>query len=143
MPDGAGRIHSLSVTERAVQRFDFARSPALVEYSEFLGSLTPKRPEGRGPTSRQLANALPGAGCLTQPPAVLPSPRETRFLGPIRRTSASTTHWKTWALTETLETIPGRGAATSAIEFVCTRQFLIANNRPAQHAAGGRERGRE
>ena|SRR5437870_5619233 len=43
-------------------RFDVARSPALAEYSKFAGLLTPKRPEGRAPKSRQFADALRCAG---------------------------------------------------------------------------------
>ena len=43
---------------RRSRRFDVARSPALAEYSKFLRLLTPRRPEGRAPRSRQLADGL-------------------------------------------------------------------------------------
>ncbi len=43
---------------RRSRRFDVARSPALAGYFKFLGLLTLKRPEGRAPRSRQLADAL-------------------------------------------------------------------------------------
>jgi len=43
---------------RRSRRFDVACCPALAEYSKFVGLLTLKRPEGRAPKSRQLADAL-------------------------------------------------------------------------------------
>ena len=43
---------------RRLRGFDVARSPALAEFSKFVGSLTLKRPEGRVPTNRQLVDAL-------------------------------------------------------------------------------------
>jgi len=43
---------------RRLRRFAVARSPAVGEFSKFVGSLTLKRPEGRAPTNRQLVNAL-------------------------------------------------------------------------------------
>jgi hypothetical protein len=42
---------------RRLRRFDVARSPALAEYSKFVGWLTLKRPESRAPTNRQLVDA--------------------------------------------------------------------------------------
>src|SRR5437867_11855059 len=43
---------------RRSRRFDVARSLALTEYSKLIGVLTPRRPEGRAPRSRQLAGTL-------------------------------------------------------------------------------------
>src|SRR6266498_3644367 len=54
----AGAHLRLSVTiARRSRRFEVARSQALADYSKFLGLLTMKRPEGRAPRSRQLADA--------------------------------------------------------------------------------------
>src|SRR6266699_110146 len=50
--------HVVGNGARRSRRFNVARSPALAEYSNFLGFLTLKRPEGRAPWSRQLADAL-------------------------------------------------------------------------------------
>src|SRR6266699_5318639 len=49
--------HVVGNGARRSRRFNVARSPALAEYSNFLGFLTLKRPEGRAPWSRQLADA--------------------------------------------------------------------------------------
>src|SRR5688572_11215638 len=51
-------IPKLSVTERAVYGASMSLIPASAEFSKFVGSLTLRRPEGRAPTSRQLADAL-------------------------------------------------------------------------------------
>src|SRR6266699_663420 len=59
-PPPSERVHPQVVGNgaRRSRRFDVARSLALAEYSKFLGLLTPRRPEGRAPRSRQLADAL-------------------------------------------------------------------------------------
>jgi hypothetical protein len=43
---------------RRSRRFDVARSPALAEYSKSLDLLTPRRPQGRAPRNRHLADEL-------------------------------------------------------------------------------------
>jgi len=54
------RVYPLVVGNgaRRSRRFEVARSSALAEHAKFVGLLTPKRPEGRAPRSRQLADAL-------------------------------------------------------------------------------------
>ena len=61
---------------RRSRRFDVARSPTLAEYSKFLRLLTPRRPEGRAPRSRQLADALLCKLCESQ---FMPKPGEWKF----------------------------------------------------------------
>ena len=58
---------------RRSRRFDVARSRALAESPKSLGLLTPRRPEGRAPGSRQFADALwrSGQGLFVWPANLL------------------------------------------------------------------------
>ena len=64
---------------RRLRRFDVARTPALADDAKFVGLLTTKRPQGRAPKNRQLADAL------TQPEKVaIALPRAATLVGLIR-----------------------------------------------------------